>query len=369
MKRQPPEGATLDARTLNRTLLARQLLLERAGAEPVDVVERLVGMQAQVPLDPYVGLWSRLRSFDPDSLGRALLERRCVRMTLMRATLHLASSADALRIRPLLQGMLERAFGSSPFRRALGDLDLEPVVARGRALVDERPLTLAQLRTELAAEWPERDPNALAYAVRYLLPLVQVTPRGVWGRTLQPTVTTLDAWLANGPPVAAASVDDLVLRYLRAFGPASTADVAAWSGLADLRTAVARLRPRLRVYRDAAGRELLDVADGIFADAAEPAPARFLPQYDNVFLAHADRGRIMDAVRWDSSFAHRGTLLVDGFVAGAWKLAKEKRGATLSVDLRTRVSATERRELATEAEALLAFLAPDARSRRVRLEA
>jgi len=363
----PPEGAVLDARTLNRTLLARQLLLERVEARPLDVVERLVGMQAQVPLDPYVGLWSRLRDFDPDDLGRALLDRRAVRTTLMRATLHLASSADALRTRPLLQGMLERALGSSPFRRALGDLELEPVVARGRALVDERPLTLAELRAALAGEWPDHDANALAYAVRYTLPLVQITPRGVWGRTLQPTVTTLDRWLDGQPRERPADVDTLVLRYLRAFGPATAADVGAWSGLTDLRPVLARLRPELRTYRDASGRELHDVPDGVFADAAVPAPVRFLPQYDNVFLAHADRRRIMDAVRWDTSFTHHGVVLVDGFVAGAWKLIAAKGEAALEVDLRARTRAAERRDVRAEAMELLGLLAADASRRRVEL--
>lgn len=362
---RPPEETALDARTLNRTLLARQLLLERAEGTPVEAVERLVGMQAQVPLDPYVGLWSRLRDFEPEALGRALLEKRAVRMTLIRATLHLASSADALRIRPLLQGMLERAFGSSPFRRAAGDVDLDAVLACGLRLVEAEPLTLTRLRAALAEDWPDRDANALAYAVRYLLPLVQVTPRGVWGRTLQPTVTTLDRWLAGHPPVAASTVDELVLRYLRAFGPATAADVAAWSGLSDVRSTVARLRSRLTVYRDHAGRELYDVPDGVFAEPAAPAPVRFLPQYDNVFLAHADRSRIMDAVRWDSSFVHRGAFLADGFVAGAWKLARHGREATLEVDVRTPIQPGPRRELRAEADALLAFLAPDARPRRV----
>jgi hypothetical protein len=352
---------------LNRTLLARQFLLERVDVDQLEVVDRLVGMQAQVPLDPYVGLWSRLRVFDPHALGRALLERRLVRLTLLRATLHLVSSGDALRLRPVLQAMLERAFVSSPFAHQLVGVDLAPVLARGSDLVEKEPLTIAQLRAALAEEWPDYDPNSLAYAVRYLVPLVQVTPRGVWGQTLQPTFTTLASWLGLPAPEARASVAEFVLRYLRAFGPASTADIGTWSWLSGVRSIIAHLRPQLRVYRDQEGRELYDVQDGVFADPSIPAPVRFLPQYDNVFLAHADRSRIMDAVTWGASFTHRGSFLVDGFLAGAWKLAEKKRDATLVVDVRTRAPSAGRVQIREEAEALLAFLTPEARTRRLRL--
>jgi hypothetical protein len=352
----------LDRLTLNRSLLARQLLLERSEVPAVDVVERLVGMQAQVPLDPYVGLWSRLTAVDPAAVGQLLLERELVRMTLMRTTLHLVSASDALRLRPLLQPVVERAFASSPFARALAGLELGPVLARGTELVEQEPRSTAELARALGGEWPGHDPSALAYAVRYLVPLVQVTPRGVWGRTLQPKVTTLTSWI-GGRPAAALTVEELVLRYLRAFGPASAADVRSWSWLRDGRPVLARLAPHLRSYRDEAGRELHDVCDGVFADPSAPAPIRFLPQYDNIFLAHADRGRIMADVRWDASFARQGTLFVDGFLAGAWSLRQTRREATLSVELRTRVSAAERRQVRLEAEQLLVFMAAPAVAR------
>jgi len=326
-------------------------------------------MQAQVPSDPYVACWSRLHAFEPDELGRQLLERRLVRMTLLRATLHLVTDVDALQMRQLLQEMLERAFASSPFSRTLGDLDLAPVQARAIELLERTPLTLAQLRSELAKEWPERDANALAYAVRYLVPLVQVTPRGVWGRRMQPTVTTLARWLGAEPAPRQGGSDELVLRYLRAFGPATVGDIRTWSWLSDLGSVVDRMRPELSVYRDETGRELFDVRDGAFADRAVTAPVRFLPQFDNVFLSHADRSRIMDAVRWDASFTHRGSFLADGFLAGSWKLAESsRREATLTLDVRARVPSAERRLIREEAEALLLFLTPRAKSRRVVVE-
>lgn len=359
----PEQGAVLDARTLNRTLLARQSLLDRVEAEPLHAVACLVGMQSQVPLDPYVGLWSRVRGFDPESLGSALLERRAVRMTLMRATLHLVGSGDARRIRPLMQPMLERAFASSPFARRMNGVDLAALLVRGRELVDAVPMPLSRLRDALGKEWPDHDADALANAVRYLVPLVQVTPRGVWGASMQPTVTTLDAWLGQDERVDGATAEELVLRYLRAFGPASAADIRAWSGLGGIGAVVDGLQPQLRLYRDEAGRKLYDVPGGAFADAAAPAPVRFLPEYDNVFLGHADRSRIMDTVTFGPAFAHSGSFFADGFLAGAWKLRKAKREGTLLVEPRRRLGASERREVAREAEELLLFLVPDGRRR------
>jgi Winged helix DNA-binding domain len=363
---RPDEGTVLDRRTLNRSLLARQLLLERVDLPAVDAVEHLVGMQAQVPLDPYIGLWSRLRAFDPDALGNALLERRLVRMTLMRATLHLVSARDGLALRPVVQAAIERAFASSPFAAHLSDLELGPVISRGIELVEHEPLSISQLAAALSKDWPHHDSNSLAYAFRYLVPLVQVTPRGVWGRTLQPKVTTLDAWLGR-PSASALSVDELVIRYLRAFGPASAADVRAWSWLGGVRAIIERLRSTLCVYRDEHGRDLYDVREGVFCDRAAPAPVRFLPQYDNLFLAHADRARIMDGVKWDGSFLHHGTVFVDGFLSGAWKLSEQRREATLIVELRTRVAPTEYKHVRREAEKLLLFRTPDARTRRLDL--
>lgn len=360
------DGAILDRRTLNRSLLARQFLLERTDTTPLEAVEHLVGLQAQVPLDPYTALWSRLRAFDPHELGQLLLERKAVRMTAMRTTLHLLSTDDALRLRPLLQSKIERAFTSSPFARALDDLDLAPLLARGVALVEEEPRTIAALADALSRDWPGRDPTALAYAVRYLIPLVQVTPRGVWGKTLQPRLTTLTGWVGATAPTAT-SEDDLVLRYLHAFGPATAADVRAWSRLRDLRSILNRLRPGLRVYRDEAGRELYDVQDGVLCDASVPAPVRFLPQYDNLFLAHADRSRIFDRIVWGSSFTHRGSFFVDGFLCGAWKLNDEKRAAVLVLEPHRPLRKPERDELTDEAEALLEFLAPQAGSRSLTL--
>ena len=319
----------------------------------LEAVEHLVGMQAQNPGDPYIALWSRLRSFNPTELGQRMLDRAAVRMTLMRTTLHLVTARDAIGLRPVTQPAIERAWASSGFAKNLAGLDLAPVLERGIELVEEEPRSTAELARRLAEQWPDRDPNSLAYAVRFLVPLVQVTPRGVWGSSMQPKATTVAGWL--GEPVGTdASADAAVLRYLRAFGPATTSDIRTWSWLTGVRQIVDRLRPSLRTFRDEAGRELLDVADGLFADPATEAPVRFLPEYDNVFLSHADRTRITGDLRWGAGFAHLGTFFVDGFLAGAWKLTD----GALSVRPMIRLDTTQRDEVEAEARALLAFLDP-----------
>ena len=148
-----------------------------------------------------------------------------------------------------------------------------------------------------------------------------------------------------------------MLRYLRAFGPASAADIRTWSWLSGLRPVIERLRPRLRTYRDEAGRELLDVEDGVFADGDGPAPVRFLGEYDNVFLSHADRSRVTGDLAWGTSFVRQGAFFVDGFLAGAWRAADLTSRATLSIDPRLPLAAA-RDEVVAEGEALLRFLAP-----------
>ena len=357
---RPSEGAILDRRTLNRTLLARQHLLERVERPIGATIEGLVGLQAQVPRDPYISLWSRLRDFDPTELETLLWERRAVRMTLMRTTLHLVTADDAPGLRAVLQGVCERGFRSSPFARRVDGVDLDELLAVSAAIATQRPRTLSELGSLLGERWPGRERTAMAYAVRYLVPLVQVTPRGLWARSGAARVTPLAAWLGLPdepvvPPVA--PPDEVVLRYLRAFGPASAADIRTWSWLSGLRPVIERLRPRLRTYRDEAGRELLDVEDGVFADGDGPAPVRFLGEYDNVFLSHADRSRVTGDLAWGTSFVRQGAFFVDGFLAGAWRAADLTSRATLSIDPRLPLAAA-RDEVVAEGEALLRFLAP-----------
>lgn len=218
-------------------------------------------------------------------------------------------------------------------------------------------MTPSELGAALSPDWPGRDAPSLAYAARFLLPLVQVPPRALWGRTGRPTNTTAESWL--GASMAEPSIDDLVLRYLAVFGPAAVADIRVWSWLTGLREVVDRLRPRLRTFRDDAGRELFDVMDGLILDEDLPAPIRLLPQYDNVFLSHDDRSRILSDAVSVPDLAWRGGVLVDGLVAAAWRIDRDRRRAAMTVTLAQRVSPDQRVEIEAEAERLLAFLSPD----------
>ncbi|MGH2476933.1 MAG: winged helix DNA-binding domain-containing protein [Candidatus Limnocylindrales bacterium] len=350
----------LTRRALNRTLLGRQALLERVEGPVEAMLERLVGMQAQEPADPYVGLWSRVAGFDPAELSARLEERGAVRIGLMRTTLHLVTARDALALTPVMRDVLVRTFRNTPFAKALVDLDLKAVLAQARMLLEERPRTPTELGAALAADWPDRDPQSLAYLARYHLPLVQVPPRGVWGRTGRATNTTVESWL--GAPLAVdASADAAVLRYLAAFGPATIADIRIWSWLTALREVVERLRPRLRTFRDERGRELFDVEDGLIVDPDTPAPVRFLPQYDNVFLSHDDRSRINGELAWGVEFGWKGVILVDGGINGAWRIRRDGKAATLTIELGRSLRPAERRDLDLEAERLATFLDPESR--------
>lgn len=356
----------LSRRALNRTLLGRQLLLERVRRPVADVVEHLVGMQAQEPLDPYVGLWTRIDGFDPEELSSLIAERGAVRMGLQRTTLHLATARDARVLYPVMADVLRHAFRSSPFAKQLVGVDLAAVVDAARAALEERPRTPTELGQALAPLWPDRDPTSLAYAARFLLPLVQVPPRGLWKQTSRPMNTTAEAWL-GGPLETSIAADDAVLRYLAAFGPATVSDIRIWSWLTGLREVVERLRPRLRTFRDEAGRELFDVEDGLLVDPDVPAPIRFLPQYDNIFLSHDDRARILVERMTIPDLIWRSGVVVDGFVAGAWRIRRERQRATMSIELLAAVTGAQRLEIEAEAARLFAFVAADAESREVQI--
>ena len=304
----------LGRRALNRATLARQLLLERSDLEPLAAIEHLVGLQAQIPRNPYVGLWSRLKGFEPDDLAQLLLDRRVVRIVVMRGTIHLVTADDCLLLRPLAQPVLEREM---ELHRDLGPhlvgVDLDPVLAFVRPLVADRPRTVPELKAALADRFPEHDPAALVLGCRNRLALVQVPPRGLWDRSAQVTYTTAESWLGR-PLVARPSIDDVVLRYLGAFGPATAADVSTWSRLTDMAEVLDRLRPRLRTFRDEKARELFDLPDAPRPDPDTPAPVRFLPEYDNVLLSHASRDRFARPA------SGTPTVLHDGFVVATWSV-------------------------------------------------
>ena len=313
----PAGGPVLGTRALNRATLARQLLLTRSPMSAKEAVEHLVGLQAQEVKPPYHALTARLENFRPEELSGLLERREAVRIVTLRSTIHLHTPDDCMTLRPLVQPVRDREIGI--FRKGLTGVDLERLAALARAFVEEEPRTMKQLREMLNAEWPDADPQALAIAARCTLPLVQVTPRGMWGRSAQVALTTAEHWL-DRPTEPAAPPDTVVLRYLAAFGPASVKDMQTWSGLTRMRPVFERLRPRLLTFRDENGVELFDLPGAPRPEPDTPAPPRFLPEFDNLMLSHADRTRVIPpADTWQANTFYC-PLLVDGFLAGVWRI-------------------------------------------------
>ncbi len=363
----PPSAATrlaelpfLTRRAQNRALLARQLLLQRSAEQTAaGAIGHLVGLQAQSPKDPYYALWSRLDGFDPAALGTLLIERLAVRMTLMRATVHVVMADDAIALRPLVQPLVERSFKGAWGKRLAGvDLDVVAVAARAVLAASPEPQTGRELAARVIEEHGiVGDLDAIRHAINTYLALVQVPPRGLWGRSGQPKYVPLDAWIGrNGQPPP--PVDDVVIRYLRAFGPATPGDFQKWSGLTRSAPAFDRLRPRLVTFRGESGRELFDVPDAPRPDPHTPAPVRFLPEFDNLLLSHADRAHVIPdgETPWLDSVAagrHVGNVLIDGMLRATWWL---ERADTRTTALITRplgvLTRSERAEVSAEAKRL-----------------
>ena len=357
---------TLTVKALNRATLARQMLLKREKTTALKAVERLCGMQAQLARPPYIGLWSRVAGFEAADLNRLARSRQVARGTLMRATLHLVSTRDYRGLRPLLQTML-----SADYQRfRLPGLELEPVVAAARACLEDRPCTFADVRAVLAKKWPKIDERALGYAVRTHLPLVQVPTDTPWGWPGAAAFAVAESWL--GKPLGKGWDErELVLRYLAALGPAAPADAEMWSGLTKLRGVFESLRRRLRVFRDEKGRELFDLPQAPRPAADTRASVRFLPDYDNLMLGHADRTRLIPPAHKprlaSTNLRVMATYLVDGFVAGAWRIERARTSAALLLEPFESVPRAARAELTEEGKGLLRFVEPDARTVEVRL--
>lgn len=359
----------ISQRSLNRATLARQMLLRRERRSALETMEHLVGMQGQVPRAPYVALWSRLTEFAPEELADLMASRQAVRTPMMRCTIHMTSARDALRLYPLLKPVLDRGFYTgSPFGRRLPDMDMAPLLEHARTLIADTPLSAAALRPLLAEKWPDRDAEAMAMAVSHLLPVVQTTPRGLWKEGGQATWTTTETWL--GQPVSTASaLDDLVLRYLAAFGPASVADAQNWSGLTRLKEVFERLRPGLITLRNEQGKELFDLPDAPRPSEETPAPVRFLPVYDNLFLGHADRSRFFspDTVVPPSPGNGRdtGPIFVDGYLRGIWQIVVAKGTATLNIERFPGFPESEHAAMLEEGERLLALVGHEVKDHRI----
>ncbi|MEV8392589.1 MULTISPECIES: winged helix DNA-binding domain-containing protein [unclassified Streptomyces] len=317
----------LDTRALNRATLARQLLLDRSDVPVLDAVAHLGGLQAQEPQEPFVGLWSRLRAFDPSVLSELLTGRRVVRTHLMRRTVHLVTADDALAWRARHDTMLrQRVLGT--YRRELDGIDLGELSAAGRAVMaDGEPRSMTELARALADRWPTPGTRPLGeMLIAALVPVAQLPPRGLWRAKGGVRNVLLASWLGREiDPLSPDGSDPvgqaLVRRYLAAFGPAASADLRAWCGLSGLPAAVAAVREELVTFRDERGRELLDLPDAPRPDPDTPTPVRFLPAFDNAILGYHDRGRIIDDAHRGLSVTGARVVLVDGRVAATWTVA------------------------------------------------
>jgi Winged helix DNA-binding domain len=360
----------LDTRALNRATLARQLLLDRADLPVIDAVAHLCGLQAQEPQEPFVGLWSRLRGFDPTALSDLLIQRSVVRTHLMRRTVHLLTADDALAWRARHDAMLrQRVLGN--YRRELDGVDLDELAAAGReVLADDEPRSMTELARALAHRWPAPGPRALGeMLIAALIPVAQSPPRGLWRTAAGVRNMPLHSWLGRDidPPAPDGSDpvgEALVRRYLAAFGPAATADLRAWCGLAGLPAAVAAIRDELIAFRDERGRKLLDLPEAPRPDPDTPAPVRFLPAFDNAILGYHDRGRIVDDVHRGLSVAGARVVLVDGRVAATWDVE----AGTVTVTPLRRFSRADHATVAEQGQELASFLSDDD-SDRVRITA
>ncbi|PRQ08929.1 winged helix DNA-binding domain-containing protein [Enhygromyxa salina] len=382
---------TMSQRALNRALLARQLLLRREPTTALRATSALVGLQAQVAQPPFIGLWTRLESFTPEQLRSQLRARKLVRVTMMRSTLHLMRATDYVALRPGIQPALESAMRSA-LRKRLDGVELDPIVAAARECLSGAPMTFARLREQLAARFPEADPRMMGYAVRNLIPLVQVPDDSPWGFPASADSCLASEWLGAEPSAEPGLSPDpnpdpnsdpnpdpnpdpstLVRRYLAAFGPATPADAQVWSGLSGLRAVFDQLRPKLRRVRDERGRELFDLPRAPRPDPDVDAPARLIPAFDNLVLSHADRTRIIaDEHRKaivSKNLQVSATFLIDGFVAGTWKLERSKQAATVALSAFIELDKRQRAALTDEAEALLRFAEPDAPRHAVKFSA
>ena len=337
----------LTLRELNRATLARQLLLERKRLSPAAVIERLVGMQAQWPAAPYVGIWTRTTSFRREALERNLASAAVVKATVIRQTLHLVTRRD--------YALLRAALSETNFPWETSDAKrLAPVV---RALAAAGPVTTAEALAHLEHQHGLTGRKArLAWrGARVRAHLLHHHETALWDARPGGRFVALEEPETHDPTEARA---EILRRYLAAFGPASRRDIGAWSMMhvPELARALELLEP-LRRFREEHGRELLDVPRAPLPDVETPAPVRFLPKWDNVLLAFADRTRVLPeeyrkkVIRMNGDVAQ--TFLVDGFVAGLWSVTNGRVAAEPFAPL----SRSAQRELKEEAGRLEAFLA------------
>ena len=353
---------TLTLRELNRTTLARQFLLERVDQSPLAMIKHLVAMQGQVSNAPYIGLWTRLNSFERQSLTDLLETRQLVRGASLRGTLHLLTARDYLQIHPLLQANLTRNLRL--FASKTPDFDMDTFVKAIQAYIREQPRTAVELRAKMDELFPGMGKPQILDSVRMQMGLIQILPAGMWGFTGQPVHTEASEWLGESPASLQEELHiNLIRRYLAAFGPASVMDIQSWSGLTNLQQTFEKLRPELQTYRDEQGKILFDLPDAPLAMAETPAPVRFLPAFDNFIYGYADRRRII-AETYRPFLSQINIMvqvfLVDGFITGRWKAERQKTTLKLIIEPFGALSPLVQNQLQEEGERMLAWMAEDA---------
>jgi hypothetical protein len=354
----------LTLRELNRATLARQLLLERARLDVPTAIHRLGALQGQRPRAPYVALAARLEGFEREDLSRALHDRTVVRATLMRETLHLVTAAD----------YPHDAVAMAPYFRNLranhmpDGVDMERVVelaAHATAALAE-PLEATALRPILAKLEREMADDRVWRRVRTNAPILHVPGDELHAFGPRNRFVAAAAWLGELEAEEGDGLVRLVRRYLAAFGPASRADVAAFTGLAvaSIAPALAALEPELERLTDERGRDLYDLRGAPRPPEDTPAPLRLLGEWDNVLLAHADRTRMFDDETRGRVIRKNGdvlpTILLDGVVAGTWWWRRKQDLATLEATPFAKLTKAAKAELEAEAEIALRVLEPAA---------
>jgi Winged helix DNA-binding domain len=348
-------GVRLTRRRLNRTLLDRQHLLARTDMAVPEMVTHLVGLQAQENLPPYLSLAARLSDLDPEDVSRALEDRSLVRLLTMRGTIHLLTAEDALTLRQWTQPCQDRERRASQNTKPALHLDTDSFNESVRSALADEPLPVKVLGEVLAETFADVPANALSHLARVNQPLAQLPPRGAWKRSGGVVYQYVDRWVGRRP--SDPDPPTIVRRYLRAFGPASAADVTAWSGLTGM-AGLLKAMDDLDVHEDPAGRRLFDVPGGSLADEEVPAPVRLLGTYDNVWLSHAGRDRVTEPEKRKRWMGVNGgmasTVFVDGMLEGLWRAVDGRVQILELFRSLTRRERTELDEETTRVEALLA---------------
>lgn len=361
-----PTALTL--RELNRATLARQMLLARQKIALPQAIARLVGLQAQVARPAFVGLWSRVHGASRDKISALFHDRTIVRATMMRGTLHVVTKADYLTLRASQQPDFDRAIAAILGGRLAG---IEPakLLAVARKYF-AAPHNFDEARQYLLKQFPGLDERAMGYTVRLTLPLVQLPTADPWAFPAQAAFVSSQTWLRTEPGDDRAP-DAIVRRYLEAYGPATVTDAQAWLGMQKLKPVFERLRPTLVSLRGPGRAELFDVPSAPEIDPDVPAPVRYLPEWDNLIIGRGDERFLATAHR--SSVFLPGlrvlpTFLVDGLVAGTWKVERKKTAATLVLTPFGKIAKAVKAELEEEGEKLLEFVEPEAGTRGMKIE-